>query len=69
MDAPVRKDLYPHVEPYQTGRLKVSDVHTIYYEQSGNPGGHVSITFYPLPAPTSTRSSSPRSAPISLPIN
>jgi hypothetical protein len=24
--------------------LKVSDVHTIYYEQSGNPGGHVSAT-------------------------
>jgi proline iminopeptidase len=42
MDPAVRKDLYPHVEPYATGRLKVSDVHTIYFEQSGNPGGHVS---------------------------
>ncbi|KQK05419.1 hypothetical protein BRADI_2g19980v3 [Brachypodium distachyon] len=40
MDLSPRKDLYPHVEPYDTGRLKVSDVHTIYYEQSGNPGGH-----------------------------
>ncbi|CAM0954613.1 unnamed protein product [Alopecurus aequalis] len=40
MDLAVRKDLYPHVEPYETSRLEVSDVHTIYYEQSGNPGGH-----------------------------
>ena len=49
----------PAREPYETGRLKVSDVHTIYYEQSGNPGGHVSApcraddqpAFSPLPAP------------------
>ncbi|KAF6996816.1 hypothetical protein CFC21_013113 [Triticum aestivum] len=40
MDPAARKDLYPHVEPFDTGRLRVSDVHTIYYEQSGNPGGH-----------------------------
>ncbi|CAN6354684.1 unnamed protein product [Urochloa humidicola] len=36
----VKKDLYPLVEPYDTGFLKVSDVHTLYYEQSGNPHGH-----------------------------
>ena len=34
---------YAQVEPYDTGFLKVSDVHTIYYEQSGNPQGHVSV--------------------------
>nr|BAK03239.1 predicted protein [Hordeum vulgare subsp. vulgare] len=39
MDPLARKDLYPQVEPFDTGRLRVSDVHTIYYEQSGNPGG------------------------------
>nr|CAB3460992.1 unnamed protein product [Digitaria exilis] len=33
-------DLYAQVEPYDTGFLKVSDVHSIYYEQSGNPQGH-----------------------------
>lgn len=33
---------YPPIEPYSTGFLKVSDVHTIYWEQSGNPDGHVS---------------------------
>ncbi|CAN6337097.1 unnamed protein product [Urochloa humidicola] len=36
----VKKDLYPLVEPYDTGFLKVSDIHTLYYEQSGNPQGH-----------------------------
>jgi proline iminopeptidase len=33
------KDLYPPISPYQTGRLQVSDLHQIYYEQSGNPQG------------------------------
>ncbi|GHJ85539.1 hypothetical protein NliqN6_1941 [Naganishia liquefaciens] len=27
------------IEPYSTGDLKVSDVHTLYYEQCGNPKG------------------------------
>ena len=31
--------LYPPIEPYQQGYLEVSDLHTIYYEQSGNPAG------------------------------
>ena len=31
--------LYPPVEPYNTGRLQVSPVHELYYEQSGNPAG------------------------------
>lgn len=39
----VKKGLYVQVDPYDTGFLKVSDVHTIYYEQSGNPHGHVSV--------------------------
>ena len=32
-------DMFPKIEPYDTGRLKVSKLHTIYYEQSGNPDG------------------------------
>lgn len=36
----VKRSLYPDIEPYDTGFLKVSDIHTVYYEQSGNPGGH-----------------------------
>ncbi len=29
--------LYPPIEPYNTGRLQVSPVHEIYFEESGNP--------------------------------
>ncbi|OQV14079.1 putative proline iminopeptidase [Hypsibius exemplaris] len=34
------RELYPAIEPYQTGYLKVSDLHELYYEQSGNPEGN-----------------------------
>ncbi len=30
---------YPEIEPYKTGRLKVSDLHDLYYEEVGNPKG------------------------------
>ncbi|MEM8988069.1 MAG: prolyl aminopeptidase [Pseudomonadota bacterium] len=33
------KALYPAISPYATGRLKVSDIHDIYYEEVGNPNG------------------------------
>lgn len=33
------RELYPPIEPYQEGTLPVSDLHTLYYEQSGNPAG------------------------------
>ncbi|KAL2928608.1 Proline iminopeptidase [Bienertia sinuspersici] len=36
----VYKNLYPHIENYDSGFLKVSDIHSIYWEQSGNPNGH-----------------------------
>ena len=31
--------LYPPLEPYRTGHLRVSDVHSVYFEESGNPQG------------------------------
>jgi len=31
--------MYPPIEPYETGKLKVSDIHTLYYELSGNRDG------------------------------
>jgi proline iminopeptidase len=34
------RDLYPPIEPYQTGTLPVSDLHTLYFEQVGNPDGN-----------------------------
>ena len=33
------RDFYPEIEPFQTGHLKVSDKHSIYFEQVGNPKG------------------------------
>ncbi|MBW4539598.1 MAG: prolyl aminopeptidase [Myxacorys chilensis ATA2-1-KO14] len=33
------RNLYPVIAPYQTGMLPVSELHTLYYEQSGNPNG------------------------------
>ena len=33
------RKLYPEIEPFETGRLKVSNVHELYYEQCGNPEG------------------------------
>jgi proline iminopeptidase len=41
-DSPVKDPhtwAYPEIEPYDTGMLEVSPLHTIAYEQSGNPAG------------------------------
>ncbi len=34
-----RRTLYPEIEPFRTGRLRVSNTHEIYFEESGNPRG------------------------------
>src|SRR5881628_1169303 len=34
-----RRTLYPEIEPYDSGMLAVSPLHTLYYEQCGNPRG------------------------------
>jgi proline iminopeptidase len=34
-----RRSFYPEIEPYRTGTLRVSDLHEIYVEESGNPRG------------------------------
>ena len=33
------KTLYDPIEPFDSGRLAVSNIHTLYYEQCGNPKG------------------------------
>lgn len=33
------RSLYPPIDAYDQGMLPVSDIHTLYYEQSGNPEG------------------------------
>ena len=35
--------LYPEIEPYDSGRLRVSDLHELYYEQVGNPEGKPAV--------------------------
>ena len=34
-----RQDLFPPIEPYATGMLRLDALHTMYWEQSGNPRG------------------------------
>ena len=38
-----RRELYPAIEPFRHGFLRVSDVHEIYYEESGNPAGKPAV--------------------------
>ena len=33
------RTLYPAIEPYETGTLRVDDRHTLYWEKCGNPNG------------------------------
>jgi proline iminopeptidase len=38
-----RRELYPALEPFRHGHLRVSDVHEIYYEECGNPAGKPAV--------------------------
>ncbi|UCH30665.1 MAG: prolyl aminopeptidase, partial [Myxococcales bacterium] len=35
--------LFPEIEPFDSGQLRVDDVHSVYYEQCGNPQGKPAI--------------------------
>ena len=41
-----RRSLYPENEPYRTGRLKVSNLHEIYFEECGNPRGKPAVLIH-----------------------
>lgn len=41
-----RRRFYPEITPYRTGRLKVSDLHEIYYEECGNPHGKPALVLH-----------------------
>lgn len=48
--------LYPAAEPFARGRLAVDDLHTLYYEQAGNPEGVPAVYLHGGPgSPTSAR--------------
>lgn len=36
-------ELFPEIEPYDSGHLRVDDLHSVYYEQCGNPNGKPAI--------------------------
>ena len=38
-----RRTLFAPIEPYQSGHLRVDDLHEIYFEQSGNPAGKPAV--------------------------
>lgn len=40
---PGMRSLYPAIEPYRTGTLPVSDLHTLYYEECGNTQGRPAL--------------------------
>ena len=37
------RQLYPEIEPFNTGFLRVSDTHEIYFEECGNPDGQAAV--------------------------
>ncbi|MEA3150308.1 MAG: proline iminopeptidase [Gammaproteobacteria bacterium] len=49
------RELYPPVEPYRQGFLRVSELHEIYYEESGNPLGKPAIFLHGGPGAGSDR--------------
>src|ERR1019366_3967934 len=50
-----RRDLYPAIEPYRHGFLRVSELHEIYYEESGNPAGKPALLLHGGPGAGSDR--------------
>ncbi len=51
-----RISLYPPLEPFETGMLKVSALHEIYFEVSGNPRGKPAVVCHGGPGGGSTPS-------------
>jgi proline iminopeptidase len=37
------RQLYPAIDPFNTGHLRVSDTHEIYFEECGNPDGQAAV--------------------------
>ncbi len=49
-----RQDLYPPIEPYASGMLRLNSIHTMYWEQSGNPDGKPIVFLHGGPGAGST---------------
>ncbi len=48
------RQLYPPIEPFMTERLKVSDLHELYVEQSGRPDGRPALFVHGGPGAATT---------------
>lgn len=51
---PDRLELFPPIDPHETGTLKVSELHEIYFEVSGNPRGKPAVVCHGGPGGGST---------------
>ncbi len=40
------RSAYPEIEPYRQGRLRVSDLHELHFEECGNPGGQPVVVLH-----------------------
>jgi proline iminopeptidase len=49
-----RRDLFPPIEPYRTGRLVLDARHTMYWEESGNPKGRAALFLHGGPGAGAT---------------
>jgi proline iminopeptidase len=65
-----RLTLYPEIAPYRTGRLRVSELHEIYFEECGSPAGKPVVLLHGGPGgsinPVMRRYHDPRSYRIVL---
>jgi len=41
-----RRNLYPRIDPFDQGFLQVSELHTLHYEQCGNPDGQPVVVLH-----------------------
>ena len=41
-----RRPLYPEIGPYRSGRLRVSTLHDLYFEECGNPDGKPALVLH-----------------------
>ena len=49
-----RRDLFPPIEPYRTGRLRLGARHALYWEESGNPKGRPALFLHGGPGAGAT---------------
>jgi proline iminopeptidase len=49
-----REQLFPPIEPYETGRLSLAGAHVMYWEQSGNPHGAPAVFLHGGPGAGAT---------------